>query len=165
MASRVAIIDTVRQGTAQVERTFGSLTDEQLRTKVHDDERGWTAKDVLAHLAARGSTNDRLVKLGVGESTPLSADAGMDDWNQALVDERTGRSKEALLAEFRAVQDALIAQVQTLPDDALARPIPLPPATMLLGDLLGMAGGAHASHHAQAVEQAIARSAGPVSGS
>jgi hypothetical protein len=30
---------------------------------------------------------------------------------------------------------------------------------MPLGDLLAMAGGAHAGHHAQEVEQAIARSA------
>jgi hypothetical protein len=159
MADKAAIVDTIQQGTDQVRRTFGSLSDEQLRTKIHEGERGWTARDVLAHLAARQAVNDRLLRMASGDAAPIAAIPSMDDWNQTLIDARRASDRDTLLAEFQAVQDALIAQVQTLSDDQLARPVPLPQGEMLLGDLLGMAGGAHAGHHAQEVEQAIARAA------
>jgi hypothetical protein len=159
VASRAEVIDSIQQGTAQVQRIFGSLTEQQLQTKIHEGGRGWTAKEVLAHLAARGPVNDRLLQLAAGDRAPLAGNAGMDDWNQALVDERLSRSRDALLAEFQAVQDALLAQVQALTDELLARPVPLPRGDVPLLDLLGMAGGAHAAHHAQQVEQALTRSA------
>lgn len=89
--------------------------------------------------------------------TPLSGAVTMDEWNQTLVDERMNWSVEALLAEFLAVQEALVALVRALPDEALARPFPLPHGEAPLGEVLAMAGGAHAVHHAQEVAQAIAR--------
>jgi uncharacterized phage-associated protein len=42
MPNRTEIVETIQQGTAQVLRTFGSLSDEQLRTAVHAGEGGWT---------------------------------------------------------------------------------------------------------------------------
>jgi hypothetical protein len=159
MASRAEVVDTIRQGTEQVQRTFGSLTAEQLQTQVHESEGGWTAKEVLAHLAGRQVVNDRLLQMASGERASLGSDAGTADWNQTLVNQRLSRSRDALLAEFQAVQEALVGQVQALSDDQLAQPIPLPQGEMPLGDLLGMAGGAHANHHAEEVEQAVARAA------
>ncbi len=156
MTDRAEIVESIRQGAAQVRRTFGSLSDEQLRTPVHRGEGGWTAKEVLAHLAARQPVNDRLLLMASGDRTALATASTIDDWNHSLVEERVSVSRDALLDEFQAVQDALAAQVMTLPDELLARPIPLPQGEVPLGDLMGMAGGAHATHHAQEVELAIA---------
>ena len=53
MATKQEIIAAIREGIEQVERTFGALNDEQLRVKVHESDGGWTAKEILAHLAGR----------------------------------------------------------------------------------------------------------------
>ncbi|HWE64223.1 MAG TPA: DinB family protein [Chloroflexota bacterium] len=158
MASKEEIIATIQQGTAEVEQTFASLSDEQLRTRVHEGDGGWTAKQVLAHLAARQPVNDRLFSLAAGEGTPLTGDFDPNHWNQIVVDQHMNQSRDALLAEFAAVQEGLITQVQTMSDDTLARPIPLPQGEATLGDVLAMAGGMHAGHHAQEVQQALAQS-------
>jgi DinB superfamily len=156
MVSRAQVVEAIEQGTAQVRHTFRSLTDEQLQTTVHAAERGWTAKEVLAHLATRRVVNDRLLQMAGGDSPLQSRPADWDRWNQALVDQHTSLSRDALLAEFQTVQDDLVAKVRALPEAMLARPIPLPQGEMQLGELLAMAGGAHALHHAEEVAQAIA---------
>ena len=51
MATKQEITAAIREGIEHVERTFGALTDDQLRVKVHEADGGWTAKEILAHLA------------------------------------------------------------------------------------------------------------------
>jgi DinB superfamily len=159
VASKVEIVAMIEQGTAQVQRIFGPLSDAQLRTRIHQGEGGWTAREVLAHLAARQPINDRLLQLAAGDGMPLSGNLNADEWNQTLVDERLDKTKDTLLAEFQAVQASLIARVEAMPDHMLAKPVPLPQGEMPLGDVLGLAGGMHAGGHAQEVEQALVRSA------
>jgi hypothetical protein len=155
--TKAEIIATIQAGTDEVRRTFEPLDEAQLQTQVHTDEGGWTARDLLAHLAARQPVNDHLFGIARGDATPFTGNVDAGRWNQALVDAQSSKSKEALLAQFQAVQDDLIAAVQDLPDDVLARTIPLPNGEMPLGDVLALAGGAHASHHAQEVAQALTR--------
>jgi hypothetical protein len=156
--TKAEIIATIQAGTADVQRTFGPLDDAQLETPVHTGEGGWTARDLLAHLAARQPVNDRLLGLAQADAEPFPSNFDPDAWNQTLVAAQASKSKEALLAQFQGVQDRLVAAAQDLPDDVLSRAIPLPMGEAPLGDVLAMAGGAHASHHAQEVAQALAAS-------
>jgi hypothetical protein len=158
MATRAEVVNSIRQATETVGRTCRTLAEEHLQTRVHEGEHGWTARELLAHLAGRQVVNDCPLQLASGVGAPLGGNACRGDRYQTLVDRRLSRSRDAPLAAFQAVQEALIARAQALSDDQFARPIP-PQGEMLLGELLGMAGGAHASHHAPDIEQAIARSA------
>jgi hypothetical protein len=151
------VIATIQAGSDDVRRTFGPLDEAQLQTQVHTAAGGWTARDLLAHLAARQPVNDRVLGLAQANAAPFPGNFDPDHWNQTLVDAQASKSKEELLAQFQGVQDRLVAAVRDLPDDVLARPIPLPMGETPLGDVLAMAGGQHASHHAQEVAQALAR--------
>lgn len=156
MATRDEIIAAIRQGEERVARTFGGLTDEQLATRVHEGEGGWTAKEVLAHLAGRQQGYDRTFWLAeVGPPPGGLAGFDVDDWNRQRIDERIGKSRDDLLAEFRQVHDALIARVRETPDDLLQKPIPRPQFAVPLGDALAGAGGRHSINHSAEVEQAL----------
>src|ERR671932_2763059 len=75
MATKQEIIAAIRQGQERVRATFGQLSEEQLATRVHDDEGDhWTAKQVLAHLAGRAAGYARLMQLAQGQ--PPSAPPG-----------------------------------------------------------------------------------------
>ena len=127
MATKEEIIATIRQGIDRVERTFGRLTDEQLATQVHSEEAGWTARDILTHLAGRAQGYDLTFRLAEGAPTPPRP-GGFDvnAWNQDRIAERAGKSRDELLAEFRQGHEDLIAKVQALPDEQLERTIPRP---------------------------------------
>ena len=162
MTSKNEILDAIRQSTADVLRAFGPLAADQLNCRVHHEEGGWTAKEVLAHLAAGevtyGSMLQRLV-----EGQPIFGEMGsLHDRNHQLVAAYVEKSKDELLAAFQAGQTVLAAKVQALPDDLLARGVALSPEReMPLADLLLMIGGKHAGRHAREVEQALAAPALP----
>ncbi|HEX5501974.1 MAG TPA: DinB family protein [Thermomicrobiales bacterium] len=157
MATRDEIIAAIRQGEERVARTFGGLTDAQLATRVHEGEGGWTAKEVLAHLAGRQQGYDRTYQLAESGPPPPGSMAGfsVDDWNRQRIAERSGKSRDDLLAEFRQVHDALIARVRETPDDLLQRPIPRAQGPVPFGDALAGGGGRHALNHSAEVERAL----------
>lgn len=153
MATKQEITAAIREGIAQVERTFGSLNEVQLQTKVHDGEGGWTAKQILAHLAGRARGYELMGALAAGNPPPGGID--FNRWNQERVDERIANSRDDLLAEFRAVHENLIAHVESLDDDLLTREIRLGPQPAPLSEVLRRSGGLHSGAHAQEVEQAL----------
>lgn len=157
MANKTEVLEAIRQGTADVVRTFGPLSEDQLGMRVHQAEGGWTAKEVLAHLAAGQAMYERMLQRAV-EGEPIFGGPGsMDERNHQLVGEYVSKSKGELLAAFQAGQEALGLRVQAAPDNLLARLILLPRGgERALADLLIMIGGRHASGHAQEVEQALA---------
>ena len=162
MTSNAEIIATIEQGTAEVQRVFGPLSETHWQTCVHPGADGWTAQAVLAHLAARRGVHERLLRRAAEDSAPLTGGTALDGWNQVLVDERRGQSRDELLAEFQAVQDTLIVQVAALSEAQLALPVTLPQGDeRALGEVVALAGGVHASRHAQEVAQALAAAPEP----
>ncbi|HLT20111.1 MAG TPA: DinB family protein [Thermomicrobiales bacterium] len=155
MATREEIIEAIRQGIEVAERTFSSLSDEQLATEVY--EGGWTAKEILAHLAGRQGTYDMLINMASGGEMPEMPEGGfdVDGWNQRIVDERIDRSRDELLAEFRSVHEALIERVQSLDDSILQATVVTPRGEAIASDVLRGSGGLHSVAHSNDVAQAL----------
>lgn len=154
MASKQEIIDAINAGIERVNKTFGNLTDEQLATKVHEGENGWTAHQVLAHLAGRAETHDMMSKMAQGGSPP-DGPFDANEWNQRIVDERADSSRDELLAEFREAHQRLADRVSGMPDQLLEREITTPRGTSKMSDVLMGSGGQHSISHAEEVEQAL----------
>ncbi len=124
MATKQEIVETIQKGNQRVTRTFSVLTEEQLNTRVHFDEIGWTAKQLLAHLAGRAPVHERMVAMaGSGAGFPANFD--LNGYNQQIVEERSGKSRDALLAEFLTAHDALIERVQGMSDEQLSKTLSL----------------------------------------
>jgi len=156
MASKEEIATAIHTGNTRVAHTFGALSDAQLATTVHEGAGGWTAKQALAHLAARQSTYDLLIRMAGSERAAAGSDSfDIDAWNQKGVDERQDRSRDVLLEEFRTTHERLAERVQAMSDAELSRVVPLPQGPATLGDVLHIAGGAHSVRHAEAVEKAL----------
>lgn len=156
MASKQEIIAAIRGGIEHVGATFGDLTDEQLGTIVHEGDGGWTARQVLAHLAGRAAGHQMLLSMATATTPPDLSALNVNDWNQSIVDERAGRSRDELLQEFRQAHEALIESVGELPDGALEMMIPSPRGgEVALGDMLAGSGGRHSVNHTVEVEQAL----------
>lgn len=155
MATREEIIGAIQQGIAAVDQTFSGLTDEQLATEVY--ENGWTAKEILAHLAGRQSSYDMLFHLAAGGEMPQAPDGGfdVDHWNQQIVDERIDKSRDELIAEARAVHEALLERISNIDDATLNATVPMPRGEMLASDILAGSGGMHSVTHSADVAKAL----------
>jgi hypothetical protein len=155
VATKQEIIAAIREGIAQVERTFGSLTDDQLQTRVHQSEGGWTAKEILAHLAGRARGYEMMSNLAAGNQPPAGGGFDVNHWNQDRVSERIANSRDELIAEFRTTHENLLAFVETLDDATLARDVPFGPQPVPLSEILLRSGGLHSVNHSREVEQAL----------
>ena len=156
MATREEIAGAVRQGIEATEKTFAGLSDEQLATQVYEDGDGWTAKEILAHLAGRKAGYDMLIEMATGEREASFGDGmDFDAWNQRFVDERADASRDDLLAEFRAVHEELIDRAAALDDDALSVTLTMPRGEMTIGDILAGSGGMHSVGHSADVAKAL----------
>lgn len=155
MATREEIIEAIRQGIEVTERTFSGLSEEQLATQVY--EGGWTAKQILAHLAGRQGTYDMLINLASGGAMPEMPEGGfdVDGWNQRIVDSLIDRSRDDLLAEFRRVHEDLIQRVQSLDDSVLQASVITPRGQSIASDVLRGSGGLHSVAHSTDVAQAL----------
>jgi len=154
VATKEEITAAIREGIAQVDRTFGSLTDEQLQTRVHESEGGWTAKEILAHLAGRAKGYEMMGNRAAG-NPPAGGGFDVNHWNQDRVNERIANSRDDLLAEFHTVHENLIAYVGTLDDATLAREISFGPQPIPYSEILRRSGGMHSVNHSKEVEQAL----------
>lgn len=154
MATKHEITETIRQGNERVTRTFSALTEEQLNTRVHFDEIGWTAKQLLAHLAGRAPGHARIIAMAEGGAGfPPGVD--INAYNQQGVDERSDKSRDALLAEFLTAHDALIERVQGMTDEQLSRTLQWRQGEMVLSDVLRGSGGQHSINHAAEMERVL----------
>lgn len=156
MPSKQEIIATIQEGIDRVEATFGTLSDEQLGVAVHNGDGGWTAGQVLAHLAGRAKGHQMLLSMATGAAPAGFGGLDVNAWNQQIADERAGRSRDELLQEFRQTHEALIENVRELPDGAFEMMIPSPRGgEVALGEMLAGSGGRHNVNHTVEVEQAL----------
>lgn len=158
MPTKQEIIEEIRRGMERVERTFSGLSEDQLATKVHADteHEGWSAQQILAHLAGRASTHDMIFQMADGQARQREGGFDVHHWNQQQVDARAEKSREELLAEFREVHERLIERVENLPDDMLETSVQMPNGERALGDVLKGSGGTHSITHAADVDETIA---------
>lgn len=155
MATNEKIITAIREGNARVQQTFGPLSDAQLQTKVHDGENGWTAKEILAHLAGRQSTYDLLVHLAGSNAAPPAGGFDIDAWNQEIVNARRDKSRDELLTEFHTTHNALIERVRGMSNAELQQTLTLRHGPVSLDRVAQNSGGTHSVAHAREVEQAL----------
>lgn len=150
MASKAEISAAILRGNRDVQRVFGSLTDTQLDTPAQQDSGTWTVGDMLGHLAGREQVYAMMYQAARGDN-PFAAISDFNAWNEERVAERRGEARDDLLAEFRAVHEALLAQVEATDDAELERIVALGPRQASLGDLLRGSGGQHSIAHAREV--------------
>lgn len=154
MATKQEIIAAIQQGIQRVEQTFSDLSDEQLDKRVHEGADGWTACQILAHLAGRSDSYQMMFQLAEAPPPQDRPAFDVNHWNQQIVDARAGKSKDELLTEFRETHERLIQQVEALPDAALLQTVTMPRGPITVGDALAGSGGMHSVRHAEEVEQA-----------
>ena len=155
MPDKSQITAAIQQGIDDVTATFSNLSDEQLATQIHADDGGWTARDLLAHLAGREQVYAMMQQVAAGGENPFTKVTNFNDFNDARVTDRQGKSRNELLAEFRAVHEGLLAQVQAMSEEQLAGTVNLGARTPTLGDLMYASGGTHSSNHAKEVSQVL----------
>ncbi len=137
MATHAEIDGAIEQGIRAVEGTFGDLSDEQLAVQVYTDGDGWTAGQILAHLAGRKAGYDMIIEMATGQREPGFGDSmDFDAWNRRFVDERAGQSRDELIAEFKDVHQELRARVASLDESALNGTMTTPRGEITFGDLL-----------------------------
>ncbi len=120
MASKGEISAAILRGNRDVQQVFGGLMDTQLDTRVQQGEGTWTAGDILGHLAGREQVYAMMFQAARGDN-PFAAISDFNAWNEARVAERRGDERDDLLAEFRAVHEALLAQVEATDEAELAQ--------------------------------------------
>lgn len=155
MATKQEIVETIQAGIEQVQQTFGSLSAEQLDTTVYDGDGGWTAKEILAHLASRQPGYERMIGVAEGSASFPTGNLDFNALNQSAVDQLVDKRRDDLLTQFREVHEGLKARVQALPDDLLGKTVSLPMGDRVLGDVLLGSGGRHSINHSLDVEKAL----------
>lgn len=134
---------TLRTLPARAGSATAGLTDAQLDTPYR--EGGWTARQVVHHLADAHLNAAVRVRLALTEDHPTVKPYDQDRW-AALEDARTlplGPSLDIL----RGVHERLVALFESLPDDAWNRTVHHPEAgTIRVSDFLSIY-SAHGDHH------------------
>lgn len=154
MPNKDEITVAISDGVDTVVETFSGLSDEQLDTQVYED--GWTAREVLAHLAGRQASYEMMSKLAQGGPPPANMGSfDVNAWNQQHVDVRIEKNRDELIEEYRQVHLALLARVQGMDEETLGRTIMGPRGETTVGAQLMGSGGTHSSTHANDVKQAL----------
>lgn len=154
MTTKQEFIEAVRRSEERVIKTFSNLSEEQLATRIHDDEGDhWNAKQILAHLANRTLGYERWFRRA--ETGEAPAGFNLDEFNRERVNERMDRSVPELLAEFRRVHDNLILRIEGAPEPLLNKEIQGPRGMAPLLDVLMLVGPNHNINHAADVERTL----------
>ena len=158
MSTRQEIEDSIRRGQQQVQQIFQSLGEAELDRTVHPGDGGWTAREVLAHLAGRARGYERMLQMAEGGAAPGGA-FDVDRWNRERIDERIHQSRDDLLKEFQAVHDDLIRKLREIPEEGLRRNVTRPTGQMTVGEMLALSGGRHSINHSLEVARALGKTA------
>jgi hypothetical protein len=160
------ITDELARHRVQFEHLCHDLTEAELATPIPGSH--WTVWDYVAHLCTIDGLIAAAFSPTVGLSAPpadppLPAPFDIDEWNDAAVQSRRGRSVDRLLAEARAHRERMSAAIERMTDADLDRIIDyggdrkslnLPPSKVRFGGLLwGIA--IHDPTHTQDIARAL----------
>jgi len=97
-----------------------AVSDEDWSRVAHTDSVGWTARDVLAHLAgAEPSLTAIITRAQAGGRFVPRPDFDLDFWNRRQVEKRAKKSPRDLLAEMESNRTATLKLLTDLPESAL----------------------------------------------
>ena len=122
--NRAETIAALETDAASVTEAVSALPDGRWNTGVY--ENGWTARQILAHMAAIEWTYPRLIERArdsaAGEAGQSSGGGfDMDAYNLRQVAKRADTSVADLLEEFARNREATIAALRDADDDLLAQ--------------------------------------------
>ena len=145
MVPRVkAIVDSLHDDRARLDRFVRSLTEEELSRAVPGST--WTVKDFIAHVATLDAAYLGWFIALAGDADPGnhrgSPGFDVDHFNEAAVAERRGRSVNDILVEGTRLRARLISVMERFSDDKLDATIrrsgdrKRPPVSLPLGQFL-----------------------------
>jgi hypothetical protein len=120
----------VREGHASVAERVQGMDSADLERPRRDD--GWSARDILAHLAAWYDVATGRLRLIVRDQADqiqwMEDEQTVDAWNAAFHAQARGLSTDEVQAGFAQAHDALVSALESLPDDLWASaslPVPI----------------------------------------
>jgi len=122
MTTKGQIIDGIEMVIREGLRTTGDFNDNDWNHAVHDEEGGWTRKQVYCHLAATADIAPGFLQNIATADEGKDAGAGFDigAFNAQQVAARESASTEELLKSFESSHKELIKAIKDLPDEQLA---------------------------------------------
>lgn len=153
MATKQEVLDMIRAGQEEVKKVFPGLNEEQLATRIHDEEGGWTAKEILAHLASNYDRVQSFFRPDASTET-LFGDALMK-WNAEQVERLSRKTVPELLDECARVHEELYKMVEQMPQEQLDQEMPWGSGPIPLSDVIFRVGGRHCVGHSQTVANGL----------
>lgn len=140
-----------------MERAIAGLTPEQMAAS-GALANGWSAKDLLAHLAAwEAEMVSALFQAGRGRNPSLNrALQDIDRWNAERYAENADRPLERVLADWRGVRQVLMQRVKGWDEEELGREVPWHPGCSL-ADLIKENSYGHEAEHRGDLETYVRR--------
>jgi hypothetical protein len=125
----------VREGHASVDERVRAMDAAELERPRRDD--GWSARDVLAHIAAWYDVATGRLRLLAEDKADrirwVEDEQAVDAWNAAFYAQACGLSTDEVRAGFAQAHDALVSALEALPDDLWTQADPPAPLERWLG--------------------------------
>jgi len=152
VASKQEIIGAYQQSTRRLGGIVAGRSEEDLKKVVYP---GWTAKQVLGHLASTSGSAAFFVMMAQS-GQGMGAGFDVDRWNAEQVAARQDRPVEEIIAEFRTGHESSIKAVESAPDDLMANQVPDFSGGMLaLADLIKGSATDHEAGHLDDLEKTL----------
>lgn len=152
------LLDSMNTGYTSFTALLAPLSEQQLTTPGVNTT--WSVKDNLTHLTAwqkRTLTKIQAVRNNVDFIDPLPEDAIEEEVNEQFYQQNKDRSLADVLAEFHAVHQQLVENVQAMSDEELNRPLSWQDNKPIWESISGNT-GEHYADHEQIVRNWLARS-------
>ena len=121
MTTREELVDGFRMSIREGLRTTRDFSPQDWKQVVHDDEGGWTRKQVYSHLTSTAELTPGLIGALANAAEDQDAGAGLDigAFNAQQVAAREDMGTEDLMQKFEDSYRNLIDFVQGMPEDQL----------------------------------------------
>ena len=121
MTTREELIDGFRMMVREGLRTTAGYTPDDWKYVVHDEDNGWTAKQVYCHLISTADVTPGLVgalsQAEEGQNAAASLD--IDAFNAQQIAARESLGEAELMDAFKASHEKLVEFVQGMPEEQL----------------------------------------------
>lgn len=143
------VIAAIDSAEAFARQLFSALDEDQLRTRIHDEEGGWTALEILLHL---GANRERMLRFqDIGAKRDDLYGESFEQWNNGWVTDRSNLSVDAALDELFEQNQLARDDLRRLDEAALGRNVPSRNAEMSLLDMFQNVCAGHTQRHAERV--------------
>lgn len=121
MTTRQEVIEGLQMMIREGKRTTAGFSDADWQHVVHDDEGGWSRKQVYCHLIATADVTPGFLSTLAGAQEGQNVGEGFDigQFNAQQVAAREGSSAEELMQAYETSYKQLIKAVQDMPAEHL----------------------------------------------